>query len=179
MEHEVYLNTNKDIFYINGINYKEVFFSLKNDVNVKMETLIMLDSNRNYSSIFCLKTKEYNENLVALKKECTGGEVVEIIDGAEEMVYEYHALLNDIAKIDSVVSNSFILTTKNIDEFVNDNFNSDVIKQLLFIASTKPDLLLNIKDGLVVNESEKIKESFEDYIFKVVSAKLSNELEQE
>jgi hypothetical protein len=173
MEHEVYLNTNKDIFYINGINYKEVFFSLKNDVNVKMETLIMLNKQGNYSSIFSEGTKKFSENLIALKNECNGGEVVEIIDNTKEIVYEYHALLNDIAKIDSVVSNSFILTTKNIDEFVNDNFNSDVIKQLLFIASTKPDLLLNIKDGTVVNESEQIKENFEDYIFKVVSAKLS------
>jgi hypothetical protein len=144
-----------------------------------METLIMLDSNRNYSSIFCLKTKEYNENLVALKKECTGGEVVEIIDGAEEIVYEYHALLNGVTKINSVLSSSFILRGENIDEFVNDNFNLDVIKQLIFIASTKTDRLLTIKEGTIVNESEQIKENFEDYIFKVVSAKLSNELEPE
>ncbi len=139
----------------------------------------MLDSNRNYSSIFCLKTKEYNENLVALKKECTGGEVVEIIDGAEEIVYEYHALLNGVTKINSVLSSSFILRGENIDEFVNDNFNLDVIKQLIFIASTKTDRLLTIKEGTIVNESEQIKENFEDYIFKVVSAKLSNELEPE
>jgi hypothetical protein len=178
MEYEVYINTNKDVFYINGINYKEVLSSLNNDVTVKMETLIMLDSNQNYSSIFCERTKEFSENLVALKKECTGVEIAEIIDNTKEIVYEYHAVLNDIAKIDSVLSSSFILTTKNVDEFVNDNFNSEIIKQLIFIASTKRDRLLTIKDGTVLNESEQIKENFEDYIFKVVSAKLS-ELELE
>jgi hypothetical protein len=86
MEHEVYINTNKDIFYINNMDYKEVFSSLDN-VNVKMETLIMLDSNNNYSSIFSEGTKKFSENLVALKKECTGVEIAEIIDNTKEIVF--------------------------------------------------------------------------------------------
>lgn len=162
--YETYIKRDDTAFYIGGANWISVFYFMKKEVQVTMNTMV-LESSQSTGLILKRKANVFDGELTILEPTyCTPADVIDAVMSSAQDVYEYHAVLNDTYELDSILPTAFIIRGKSVSQFIQNSFRTGIITELLELAQTKPDHILTTDNGKLVDVSEQVTLDIEDYI---------------
>jgi len=167
--YETFINKNGTAFYVGGVDWLTVFYKMKKEVSVKMNTMILEDE-QNSRLILKRTANIFEGDLKILEPiNCIPADVIDaVMTSKQQDVYEYHAVLNDIYELDSILPTAFVIRGNKVGDFVKNAFRPSIITELLDLAQTKPNHILKVENGKVVDVSELITLDIEDHVYAVI-----------
>ena len=163
--HETFINKNDTAFYVGGVGCITVFYMMKKEVQVTMNTMVM-ESQKSKGLILKRTANIFEGELTLLEPTyCTPADVIDAVMSSAQDVYEYHAVLNDTYELDSILPTAFIIRGKSVSQFIQNSFRTGIITELLELAQTKPDHILTSDNGKLVDVSEQVTLDIEDHIY--------------
>jgi hypothetical protein len=174
--YETFINKNGTAFYVGGVDWLTVFYKMKKEVSVKMNTMILEDE-QNSRLILKRTANIFEGDLKILEPiNCIPADVIDaVITSKQQDVYEYHAVLNDIYELDSILPTCFTIRGKNVNQFIQNSFRPGLIIELLELAQTNPEHILTIENEKVVEVSEPITLDIEDHVYAEVCSQYSDD----
>lgn len=162
--YDTYIKSDDTVFYISGASWISVFYFMKKEVQVTMNTMV-LESSQSTGLILHRTANIFDGELKILEPtSCTPADVIDAVMSSTQDVYEYHAILNNMYVLDSIVPNSFTIRGKNVSQFIQNSFRTGLITELLEMAQIKPDQILTAYNGKLVDVSERITLDIEDHL---------------
>ena len=163
--HETYIKSDDTVFYIGGESWISVFYFMKKQVKVIMNTMVM--ESKESKGLILKRTAHIFEGELKILEPTysTPADVIDAVMSSMQSVYEYHAELNDNYELDSILPNDFTIRGKNVSQFIQNSFRTGIITELLKLAQAKPDHILTSDNGNLVDVSGRITLDIEDHIY--------------
>jgi hypothetical protein len=163
--YETFVNKNGTAFYVGGLDWLPVFLHMKKTISITMNTMV-LETDDSKGLILKRTANVFDGELKILEPvHCTSADVIDAVMTSKQDVYEYHAVLDDKYELDSILPSSFVIRGNNVIEFVQNAFRPCMITELLELAQTKPEHILTVENGKVVDISERITLDIDDHIY--------------
>jgi hypothetical protein len=175
--YETFINHDDTTFYIGGAIWISVFHLMKKQMQVTMNTMV-LERPQGTGLILKRTANIFDGELKILQPNySTPADVIDAVMSSMQIVYEYHAVLNDTYKLDSIIPTCFTIRGKNVSQFIENNFRPGVIIELMELAKTQPEHILTTDNGKLVSVSKRISLDIGDYINNELSKEAELDIE--